>query len=65
MKNKHIDETFTKEILDRVATNLQWSEVYKDFWVEGLGAQVTNQSSFISMRCVKGKCIKQRLLGME
>lgn len=38
--NKHIDETFIKEWIDRAIANPQWLEVYKEeVWVDGLIAR--------------------------
>ncbi|KAF5452148.1 hypothetical protein F2P56_027178 [Juglans regia] len=34
--NKHEDETFTKERLDRVVANLVWKDIFKEGWVEVL-----------------------------
>ncbi|XP_040992690.1 uncharacterized protein LOC121239501 [Juglans microcarpa x Juglans regia] len=32
--NKHEDETFTKERLDRAVMNSAWKEIFKEGWVE-------------------------------
>lgn len=34
--NKHEDETFTKERLDRAVVNSAWKEIFKEGWVEVL-----------------------------
>lgn len=36
--NKHSDDTFTKERLDRSVVNHQWLQMLSEFWVESLVA---------------------------
>ncbi|XP_042965938.1 uncharacterized protein LOC122299618 [Carya illinoinensis] len=40
--NKHEDDTFTKERLDRAVANLKWKGIYKEAWVEVLAARCSD-----------------------
>ncbi|XP_035546588.1 uncharacterized protein LOC118348634 [Juglans regia] len=40
--NKHEDETFTKERLDRAVANIKWKENHSDGWVEVLVARCSD-----------------------
>ncbi|KAF5443040.1 hypothetical protein F2P56_035635 [Juglans regia] len=40
--NKHDNETFTKERLDKVVANLRWKEIYKEGWLEVLTARCSD-----------------------
>ncbi|KAF5481359.1 hypothetical protein F2P56_002016 [Juglans regia] len=40
--NKHGDETFTKERLDRAVANIRWKRMFKEGWVEVLAARCSD-----------------------
>ncbi|XP_042944707.1 uncharacterized protein LOC122278595 [Carya illinoinensis] len=40
--NKHADETFTKERLDRVVVNAKWKSSFRESWVEVLAARCSD-----------------------
>ncbi|XP_041009372.1 uncharacterized protein LOC121253428 [Juglans microcarpa x Juglans regia] len=45
--NKHDNETFTKERLDRAVANLRWKEIYKEGWVEVLTAKCSDHKPLL------------------
>lgn len=38
----HVDETFTKERIDRAVANLKWKDIFKEGWVEVLAARCSD-----------------------
>lgn len=40
--NRHLDETFAKERLNRALANTSWSQLYKRFWIENLVSRCSN-----------------------
>ncbi|KAF5466697.1 hypothetical protein F2P56_016602 [Juglans regia] len=45
--NRHVDETFTKEILDRAVTNSKWFEAYPDKMLEVLPVRCSDHRSIV------------------
>ncbi|XP_042992297.1 uncharacterized protein LOC122318763 [Carya illinoinensis] len=45
--NKHGDDTFTKERLDRAVANLKWKGIFKEAWVEVLAARCSDHKPLL------------------
>ncbi|XP_042966793.1 uncharacterized protein LOC122300311 [Carya illinoinensis] len=45
--NRHIDDTFTKERLDRCVANSSWREIFNHVWVETLPARSSDHKPLV------------------
>lgn len=47
MSNKHEDATFTNERLDIAVANLGWTQIFLEWWVEGLTTRCSDHKPIV------------------
>lgn len=52
--NQHVDETFTKERLDKVVANPCWAQIFRKYWVEVLTGRSSNHRPLLLIMNKKG-----------
>ncbi|KAF5466912.1 hypothetical protein F2P56_016794 [Juglans regia] len=55
--NKHEDDTFTKERLDRAVAIPRWAHLHKDYWVEVLAGRCSDHRPLLLFSSKKGRNI--------
>lgn len=63
--NKHSDNTFTKEILDRVVANSQWTDLFRERMVEVLTTRQSDHKPLLLMLSTEMVHVKFRKKGFR